>query len=160
MRKRKRMRRGGSKGWRYVSVFPHWRYIRCKIGRVTTWAQCAITDIPCKVRLNVSAVQDHVIDSTIDGTLCSGAIPVVVLFAVGPHMQIRRISMPSVRFLLIHAISPEPGDDTSFFPFKFTLKICAWLCFLPFPSNLFLSAGVDRARAASYKSRSFVLIGL
>ena len=89
-------------------MFPHWRYIRCKIGRVTTCAQCAITDISCKVRLNVTAVQDHnIIGSTIDGTLCSGAIPVVVLFAVGPHMQIRRISMPSVIFLLIHAISPE-----------------------------------------------------
>lgn len=49
-----RKERRGPRGWRYVSVFPHWRYIRCKIGRVTTCAQCAITDTPCKVRLNVS----------------------------------------------------------------------------------------------------------
>lgn len=99
---------------------------------------------------------NSVIDSTIDGTLSPGAIPVVVLFAVGPHMQIRRISMPGVRLLLIHAISPEQGDDTSLFPFKVLLKVRSWLCFLLFlfsylffSSNLLLSPGVDRAQPTS-----------
>lgn len=77
-------------------------------------AQCAITDAPSKVRSNVyPPTMNNVIDSTIDGTLsrwCHTGGRIVCCwpaYANSSHIN--------VRFLLIHAISPEQGDDTSLF---------------------------------------------
>ena len=68
---------------KYVSVFPHWWYIRCKIRRVTTRARRAVyADAPCKLSRTVSnSTARYVIRPRMPNSLHDGALPVVVLFA-------------------------------------------------------------------------------
>lgn len=81
----RRARRGGQseREEKYVSVFPHWWYIRCKIRRVTTRARRAVyADAPCKLSRTVSSgTARYVIRPRTPNSLHGGALPVVVLFA-------------------------------------------------------------------------------
>lgn len=80
-----RVDRGGQREReeKYVSVFPHWWYIRCKIRRVTTRARRAVyADAPCKLSRTVSSgTARYVIRPGTPNSLHGGALPVVVLFA-------------------------------------------------------------------------------
>lgn len=92
---------------KYVSVFPHWWYIRCKIRRVTTRAHRAVyADAPCKLSRTVSSgTARYVIRPRTPNSLHGGALPVVVLFA--PALPVYAACCISMR----EAVPPSPSDD-------------------------------------------------
>lgn len=91
----------------YVSVFPHWWYIRCKIRRVTIRARRAVyADAPCKLSRTVSSgTARYVIRPRMPNSLHGGALPVVVLFA--PARPVYAACCISMR----EAVPPSPSDD-------------------------------------------------
>lgn len=118
---------GGEGGQRerekYVSVFPHWWYIRCKIRRVTTRARRAVyADAPCKLSRTVSSSTAwYVIRPRMPNSLHGGALPVVVLFA--PAWPVYAARCISMREAVLLSLSDDVDLSPSSFFFVFSSSI-------------------------------------
>lgn len=121
----------------YVSVFPHWWYIRCKIRRVTIRARRAVyADAPCKLSRTVSSgTARYVIRPRMPNSLHGGALPVVVLFA--PARPVYAACCISMR----EAVPPSPSDDVDL---SLPLLFFSFLIFYS-SSSFFLFGGVSRS---------------
>lgn len=145
---------------KYVSVFPHWWYIRCKIRCVTTRAVYA--DAPCKLSRTVSSgMARYVIRPRTPNSLHGGALPVVVLFA--PALPVYAACCISMR----EAVPSSPSDDVDlplfFFPPSHLLFLFVILSLLGGASRPFRLAlkmrkrGNPRTRKSRYRGLKSVL---
>lgn len=118
---------------KYVSVFPHWWYIRCKIRCVTTRAVYA--DALCKLSRTVSSgTARYVIHPRTPNSLHGGALPVVVLFA--PALPVYAACCISMR----EAVPSSPSDDVDLSLFFFFLLLIFYSS-----SSFFLADGTSRS---------------